>query len=328
MSLKDKIIGQLGFGSAPLGNAFRSIPEDEAAATVQAAWDAGIRYFDTAPLYGAGLAEERLGLALSNYSRDQFTLSSKVGRLISDEARDSSYKGDFEFGKPNKIITDYSADATLRSIESSLQRLKMDRLDVVYVHDPAQDAHGDQWIEHYNVARTGAFKVLARLKEEGVIKAWGLGVNRVEPCELTLDLEESEPDGFLLAGRYSILDHNQPFERLFTKAAKHNAEFVIGGAYSSGVLVGGKHFNYREAPPQVLARVQDVQTLARSFDVDIKSAALQFVIAHPLVAAVIPGSSKPSRIGEDISAFKAVVPDEFWAAMKAHGYIAEQCPTP
>ena len=215
MSLKDKLPGALGFGTAPLGNMFRAIPEEEAQATVHAAWDAGVRYFDTAPFYGSGLSEIRLGEALKQYNRDDYVLSSKVGRVILDEVEDAAARdlgeksGVFEHGRPNKIVNDYSADATLRSIEDSLKRLQTDRLDIVWVHDIAQDFYGDQWLEYFNQARTGAFKVLTRLREEGVIKGWGLGVNKVEPCELTLDLTEAQPDGFLLAGRYTLLDHER-----------------------------------------------------------------------------------------------------------------------
>lgn len=322
MSLKDTIKGQLGFGSAPLGNMFRTITEEEAAATVQAAWDQGIRYFDTAPVYGAGLSELRLGKALAGVNRDEFTLSTKVGRLISDEQQQGERSGPFSFGLANKVVTDYSADATMRSIENSLERLGTDRIDIVFVHDIAQDAHGDEWVEHFNIARKGAFRALARLKTEGVIKAWGLGVNRVEPCEMTLDLTEAQPDGFLLAGRYTLLDHNQPLQRLFEKARQHNAEFVVGGPYSSGVLVGGKHFEYADASPEMLEKVRRIQELANRFNVDIKSAALQFALAEPLVAAVIPGASRPSRIAEDVKALKAKVPNEFWQAMRQDGFIA------
>ena len=328
MSLKDKIIGQLGFGTAPLGNMFRALDEDEAAATVAAAWDQGIRFFDTAPLYGAGLSETRLGQALAHHARDTYTLSTKVGRLVSDEVHANAGSGPFSLGNPNKMLSDYSADATLRSIESSLQRLGTDRLDIVFVHDVAQDTHGDEWIEHFNIARKGAFKALTRLKEEGVIKAWGLGVNRVEPCELLLDLEAFEPDGFLLAGRYTLLDHEQPLQRLFTKAQAAGAEFVAGGPYSSGVLVGGKHFEYQPASAAMLDKVAKIHAIAQHYQVDIKAAALQFALANPLVAAVIPGASRPSRITEDTQAVKATVPFAFWQALKEQSFIAANAPTP
>jgi D-threo-aldose 1-dehydrogenase len=201
-------------------------------------------------------------------------------------------------------------------------------MDIVFVHDVAQDTHGDEWIEHFNVARKGAFKALTRLKEEGVIKAWGLGVNRVEPCELTLDLDDVRPDGFLLAGRYTLLDHEQPLQRLFAKAKAKDAEFVAGGPYSSGVLVGGKHFEYQEASAVMLEKVKHIHEIARRFNVDIKAAALQFPLANPLVAAVIPGASRPSRIAEDTQAIKELIPPGFWQAMRDRGFISPNAPTP
>jgi D-threo-aldose 1-dehydrogenase len=328
MSFKDQIIGKLGFGAAPLGNMFRAIDEEEAAATVDAAWEHGIRYFDTAPVYGAGLSETRLGKALAKHKRDQYTLSTKVGRLISNELHFSPRAGAFSQGNANKILSDYSADATMRSIESSLDRLGTDRLDIVFVHDVAPDAHGDEWIEHFNIARKGAFKTLTRLKEEGVINAWGLGVNRFEPCELTLDLDEVRPDGFLLAGRYTLLDHDQPLQRLFAKAQSKNAEFVAGGPYSSGVLVGGSHFEYQPASVQMLEKVKKIHELARQWGVDIKAAALQFPLANPLFASVIPGASRPSRIAEDTYAITAHVPQDFWLAMRDQGFISPNAPIP
>ncbi|GAB1794552.1 hypothetical protein PMEGAS228_10700 [Priestia megaterium] len=242
--MREILQGKLGFGTAPLGNMYRNIPEEEAIATVDAAWESGIRYFDAAPLYGAGLAEMRLGEALSKRNRDEYVLSTKVGRVISDELEDTSSRdmgekgGLFEFGRKNKIINDYSADATLRSIEQSLNRLKTDRLDFVYIHDVAQDFYGDEWVGQFESARTGAFRVLTRLREEGVIKGWGLGVNRVEPIEIMLELEEAKPDVSLLAGRYTLLDHERALQRVMPEAVKHNMDIVVGGPYSSGVLAG------------------------------------------------------------------------------------------
>ncbi|NWD51490.1 aldo/keto reductase [Pseudomonas gingeri] len=334
MSLKNLLPGVLGFGTAPLGNMFRAIPEDEAQATVDAVWAQGVRYFDTAPFYGSGLSEIRLGEALARYPRDQYVLSSKVGRVILDEvedvaARDLGEKaGVFAHGRPNKIVNDYSADATLRSIEDSLKRLGTDRLDIVWVHDIAQDFYGDEWLEYFNVARKGAFRVLTRLREEGVIKAWGLGVNKVEPCELTLHLTEAQPDGFLLAGRYTLLDHERALQRLMPEAAAQNVDIVVGGPYSSGVLAGGTNFEYQPASPQILAKVERIKAIARDFGVDIKAAALQFSLANPAVAAVIPGSSRPGRIAEDVAALQAKIPAEFWQALRSAGLVAGNAPLP
>ncbi|WP_342762151.1 aldo/keto reductase [Bacillus sp. BR3(2024)] len=332
--MKDLLKGTLGFGTAPLGNMYRSIPEEEAMATVDAAWDNGVRYFDTAPLYGSGLAEIRLGEALSKRNRDEYFLSTKVGRIISDVLEDPSTRdlgekgGLFEFGRKNKIINDYSADATLRSIEDSLKRLKTDRLDFVYIHDVAQDFYGDEWISQFEIARTGAFRALTQLRDEGVIKGWGLGVNKVESIELMLDLEESKPNVSLLAGRYSLLDHERALERVMPAAVKNNMDIVVGGPYSSGVLAGGAHFEYQKASPEIIAKVNKMKNLADRHGISIKAAALQFALANPAVAAVIPGASKPERIAEDQAALKTVIPVAFWEEMREQKLVAANAPLP
>ncbi len=334
MSIREHLMGvPLGFGAAPLGNMFRNIPEEEAIATVEAAWQQGIRYFDTAPFYGAGLSEIRLGKALAKHKRGDYVLSSKVGRLILDEVetgkRDQGEKaGLFEFGRPNRVIYDYSADGTLRSIEDSLKRLGIDRLDFVWVHDISQDFHGDEWLGYFEAARKGAFRALTRLREQKVIKGWGLGVNRVEPCELTLDLTEAQPDGFLLAGRYTLLDHERALQRLMPAAAAKKVDVVIGGPYSSGVLVGGAHFEYQKAPPEILAKVARIKAIADRHQVPIKAAALKFSLAHPASAAVIPGASRPERIAEDHAALAAIIPDDFWHELREQRLVAPNAPLP
>ena len=332
--MKDLLKGTLGFGTAPLGNMYRNIPEEEAIATVDAAWDNGVRYFDTAPLYGSGLAEIRLGEALSKRNRDEYFLSTKVGRIILDELEDPSTRdlgekgGLFEFGRKNKIINDYSADATLRSIEDSLKRLKTDRLDFVYIHDVAQDFYGDEWISQFEIARTGAFRALTQLRDEGVIKGWGLGVNKVEAIELMLDLEEAKPNVSLLAGRYSLLDHERALERVMPAAVKNNMDIVVGGPYSSGILAGGAHFEYQKASPEIIAKVNKMKNLADRHGISIKAAALQFSLANPAVAAVIPGASKPERIAEDQAALKTVIPAAFWEEMREQKLVAVNAPLP
>ncbi|KXY81330.1 MULTISPECIES: aldo/keto reductase [Bacillus] len=332
--MKDLLKGTLGFGTAPLGNMYRNIPEEEAIATVDAAWENGVRYFDTAPLYGSGLAEIRLGEALSKRNRDEYFLSTKVGRIILDELEDPSTRdlgekgGLFEFGRKNKIINDYSADATLRSIEDSLKRLKTDRLDFVYIHDVAQDFYGDEWISQFEIARTGAFRALTQLRDEGVIKGWGLGVNKVESIELMLDLEEAKPNVSLLAGRYSLLDHERALERVMPAAVKNNMGIVVGGPYSSGVLAGGAHFEYQKASPEIIAKVNKMKNLADRHGISIKAAALQFALANPAVAAVIPGASKPERIAEDQAALKTVIPAAFWEEMREQKLVAAHAPLP
>ncbi|AYE49851.1 aldo/keto reductase [Priestia megaterium] len=332
--MREILQGKLGFGTAPLGNMYRNIPEEEAIATVDAAWESGIRYFDAAPLYGAGLAEMRLGEALSKRNRDEYVLSTKVGRVISDELEDTSSRdmgekgGLFEFGRKNKIINDYSADATLRSVEQSLNRLKTDRLDFVYIHDVAQDFYGDEWVGQFESARTGAFRVLTRLREEGVIKGWGLGVNRVEPIEIMLELEEAKPDVSLLAGRYTLLDHERALQRVMPEAVKHNMDIVVGGPYSSGVLAGGTHFEYQKASSDIMEKVEKIKAIADRHQISIKAAAVQFSLANPAVAAVIPGASRPERIAEDKAALNTVIPAAFWEEMREQQLVASYAPLP
>src|SRR5262245_48595154 len=312
---------------------FRNIPDDEAAATVDAAWQQGTRYFDTAPFYGAGLSEIRLGKALAKHKRDEYVLSSKVGRLILDEidteARNFGEKGDlFKFGRPSRIVYDYSEKGALQSIKDSLKRLGVDRLDFVWIHDVARDFHGDEWLAQFEIARKGAFRALTALREQGVIKAWGLGTNRVEPCELAIDMTEIRPDAFLLAGRYTLLDHELALQRLMPAAAAKNVAIVVGGPYSSGVLAGGTHFEYQQASPEILAKVERIKSIAQRYQIPIKAAALQFSLAHPASAAIIPGASRPDRIAEDHAALRAAIPDDFWREMRQQGLVAPNAPLP
>jgi D-threo-aldose 1-dehydrogenase len=334
MNIRNALLNSpLGFGGAPLGNMFRNIPEAEALATVEYAWEQGIRFFDTAPFYGAGLSEIRMGKVLAQHPRSEYVLSTKVGRLILEESetgtRDSGEKGGlFEFGRPNKVINDYSADGTIKSIEDSLDRMRIDRIDFVWIHDIAQDFYGDEWLARFEEARTGAFRALTRLRDQGVIKAWGLGVNRVEPCELALALSESQPDAFLLAGRYTLLDHEHALERLMPAAARQGVGIVVGGPYSSGVLVGGTHFEYQQASPEILQKVAAIKSIAQRHAVSMKAAGLQFSLAHPASVAVIPGASKPDRIREDRAALTETIPADFWHDLREQSLVAPTAPLP
>ncbi|MEE4598025.1 aldo/keto reductase [Streptomyces sp. DSM 41524] len=333
MSLKKILPGRLGFGTAPLGNMFRAVPDEEAQATVEAAWDQGIRYYDTAPFYGAGLAEQRLGQVLSTKPRDSYVLSTKVGRVILDEVEtdvpDFGEKGGlFEHGNPNKVLHEWTADATERSIEGSLRRMGVDRFDILWVHDIAQDFHGDAWVQKFEEARTGAFRVLSRLRDEGVIKAWGLGVNKTEPIEMTLALDEPKPDGFLLAGRYTLLDHAHALQRLLPMAQERDVDMVVGGPYSSGILAGGTHFEYQQAPPEIIEKVKRLKALVDKHGISIKAAALQFSLAHPVAAAVIPGATRPSHVAEDVAALHETVPAAFWHDLRAAGLVSPAAPLP
>jgi len=333
MTIKDILPSRIGFGAAPLGNMFRAIPEAEAIATVEAAWNDGIRFFDNAPFYGAGLAEIRMGEALAGKPRDEYVIATKVGRIVLDEVDEAAAAragkgGVFSHGRTNRVVNDYSADATLRSIEDSLKRLKTDRIDIAWVHDIAQDFYRDEWLAMFEAARTGAFRALDRLRDEGVIKAWGIGVNRVEPIEVLLELEEPRPDGFLLAGRYALLDHDRALQRVMPAVAERGLGIVVGGPYSSGALVGGPNFEYAPATPAILDKVARIKAIADRHGVSMKAAGLHFALANPAVAAVIPGASQPSRIAEDSAALAETVPAAFWRDLRATGLVNPAAPLP
>ncbi|MCK6255326.1 aldo/keto reductase [Fictibacillus sp. KIGAM418] len=320
------IKGKLGLGTAPLGNMFREVPEEEARKTIETAWDLGIRYFDTAAFYGAGLAELRLGEVLSKYNRDDYFLSTKVGRVIEDETEEK--EGMFEHGRKNKITTDYSEDATLRSVEQSLERLKTDRLDFVYVHDVSPDFLGDEWVTQFDIARKGAFRVLSRLRDEGVIKSWGLGVNRTEPIELAIELEETRPDISLQATHYTLLNHEHALLKLMPRATEKNVNIVVGAPFNSGVLVGGNHFDYGDVPDEIASKANQIKQIAEKHQVSIKAAALQFSMAHPAVAAVIPGSTRVEHVKEDVAASREEIPSDFWKELKEQNLVSPNAPLP
>lgn len=335
MSIRNTLLaGPLGFGTAPLGNMFRNIPEDEAEATVDAAWAAGIRFFDTAPFYGAGLSEIRLGKALKKYPREEYVIATKVGRLVLDELVDTSErtfgeKGNiFKDGNANAIRYDYTADGVRQSISDSLGRMEMDHLDYIFVHDLAQDFHGDAWISKFEEALNGAFPILEKLRDDGVIKSWGQGTNKVEPIEIGLELEGPRADGTLLAGRYTILDHETALQRLMPLAVKKKVDVIVGGPYNSGALVGGKHFEYGAIPPAIAEKVKKITTLCAAYNVPVKAAALQFSLAHPAVVATVPGSSKPSRIAEDVNALAFRIPRAFWKDLRSSGAVSSLAPLP
>jgi D-threo-aldose 1-dehydrogenase len=316
--------GPLGFGGAPLGNMFDVVDEGTADAALTAAWETGVRYFDTAPHYGSGLSEHRFGAVLRRHRRDEFVLSSKVGRLLRPDPSQPE-NPPFVDGLPFRVEMDYSYDATLRSIEDSLQRLGLAQIDIAFVHDVAADHLGDAWEEHFEVARAGAFRALSELRDQGVIKGWGLGVNLTEPCVRAL--EQADPDVFLLAGRYSLL--NQPaLDRLFPMCAERGVHVVIGGPYNSGLLAGGRNFEYQEAPAEMIAKRDRIAVICERHGADIRSAALHFCAAHPVVAAIIPGAKRPEKVNENARLMAAMVPAAVWDELRHEGLIPADAPVP
>jgi D-threo-aldose 1-dehydrogenase len=319
------ISGPIGMGGAPLGNLFDRIPEDVAAATVQAGWDAGIRHFDTAPHYGAGLSELRMGAVLRQQKRDDFWLSTKIGRVLQPAQDVPEHDQGFVGALPFRRRVDYSAAGTVRSIEDSMQRLGMSRVDIVYIHDVSEDWHGAAWTERFREAMEGAAKVLTQMRERGEIRAWGLGVNLVEPCLAAL--EQAQPDVFLVAGRYTLLDHTA-LDRLFPACAAKGARVVLGGPYNSGLLAGGTTFNYETAAPEMAARARAIGAVCARHGVDLKAASLQFCAAHPVVATVIPGARTPAEVRQNVAMMQAPIPGALWAELKREGLLPERAPTP
>lgn len=316
--------GPLGFGGAPLGNMFDVVDEETAETALVAAWDSGVRYFDTAPHYGSGLSEHRFGTVLRRYPREAFVLSTKVGRLL---RRDPSRPENppFKQGLPFRVAPDYSYDATMRSIEDSYQRLGLAQIDIAFVHDLAADHLGEAWEEQFEVARTGAFRALTELRDQGVIKGWGLGVNLTEPCVRAL--EQADPDVFLLAGRYSLL--NQPaLDQLFPMCAERGVHVVIGGPYNSGLLAGGRTFDYQDAPADMVDKRDRISAICTRHDVDIRSAALQFCAAHQVVAAIIPGAKHPEKVRDNARLMRAAIPATLWDELRSERLIPEDAPVP
>jgi len=315
----------LGFGGAPLGNMFHAVDEDQAQATLAAAWQAGIRYYDTSPHYGAGLSEARFGQFLRGKPRDEFLLSTKVGRLLQPTDAPENAKP-FVNELANQRIIDYSADGARRSIEDSLERLGVDRIDVVFIHDVSEDQHGPKWREYFAEAMQGAAPALTRMREEGLIGGWGLGVNLVEPCRLAL--EQADPDVFLLAGRYTLLDHREALDTLFPRCAERQVGIVVGGPFNSGVLAGGEHYEYDRVPDAVRQQTARLLAVSERYGVDIRAAALQFCLANPVVQSVIPGSASPQRPAQYRQQLGESIPAAFWEALREEGIVPGDAPLP
>jgi D-threo-aldose 1-dehydrogenase len=323
---------RFGMGGVPLGNEFAVVTDRDAYATIEAAWNAGVRYYDMAPWYGLGLAERRYGSFLHNKSRSEFVLSSKVGKLLraSKTAKNKEY---FPFSpSPNDVIYDYTASGMRRSIEDSLQRLGMDSLDIVFVHDLSPDNKylPTPWQEQFEIARKGAFPELTRMREEGLIKGWGIGVNRPEPI-LRL-LEVADPDVCLLASQYSLIDHRNALDQVFPAARAKGVSFVIGSSLNAGFISGSPRYNYGKEsykiPPAFLEKRKRLREVAGNHGVDLRTAALQFSAAPNVAAALVVGASSEQQILADYTSMQTRIPAEFWAELKAQHLIEENAPVP
>ncbi len=319
---------ELGFGTAPLGNIYRPITDDDADETLAAAWDSGIRYFDTAPLYGRGLAETRLNHFLRSKPRDGYTLSTKVGRLLKRTTRDKLAGAIHYFDTPaREIVFDYSYDGIMRSVDASLERLGADRFDILFCHDLGADTHGTREASDQCLAEflNGGYKALDKLRNEGVVHAIGAGCNEWEVCEKLATA--ADVDIFLLAGRYTLLEQGA-LATFLPLCKKNGIGVVAGGPLNSGILAGGSTYNYRPAPPDVVARTAMIKAVCAKHGVDTVAAALRFPLAHPVVVATLFGGVSGAEVFANTATFATKLPTALWADLKTQGLLEATAPTP
>jgi D-threo-aldose 1-dehydrogenase len=318
-------VTRLGFGGASIGGLFSAVSDDDAIATIEHAWELGIRTFDVAPLYGFGAAERRMGAGLAGRPRDEFVLETKVGRLVRPldaipvgadvDDQDANYAR----VEPVGLVFDYSADGVRRSIEESLGRLGLDRIDIALIHDPD---------DHWEAAIDGAWPALARMREEGTIRAVGAGMN--QSAMLARFARAGDFDVFLLAGRYTLLDQ-QALTELLPLCVERGVAVFVGGVMNSGVLADprpGSRFNYQPAPAAVVERARRLAAVCERHAVPLRAAAIQFPLAHPAVRSLIAGVRRIDHLDEYPELMRRPIPEDLWAELRAEGLIAPEVPVP
>ena len=312
-------VGPLSFGTAPIGNLGRVVGDDEWPGALAAAWEAGVRYFDTAPHYGLGLAERRLAEGLAGHPRDQFIVSTKVGRRLEPASSDAMDDEGFAVPATHVRVRDYSRDGVLASLEASLDRLGLDRVDMLLVHDPD---------EHYREALDGAFPALEELRSQGVITSYGAGMNQAEM--LADFVRETDLDVVMLAGRYTLLEQGA-LDDLLPECSKRDVSVIAAGVFNSGLLARnrpreGVTYNYEPAPPELIARVHRIADVLERHDTSLPVAAAQFALAHPTVATVCLGARSATQVDRNAALFDEPVPDAAWSELVAEGLLRAEAP--
>ena len=326
--LKEK----LGLGGVAIGNGFKVMTDKEAEQTLEAAWDAGVRYYDTSPWYGLGLSERRFGHFLHNQKREDYILTTKVGRVLT--ATNKTPETMWKDPAPFDYKYDYSAEAVRRSIEDSLQRLGVERIDYVFIHDLSPD-HNDEyeegttWLDHFEIAKKGAMPELTKMREEGLIKGWGLGVNTIEPIIKTLEETDANPDLFLSAIQYSLVNHKKSLDELFPVIKKHEVGLIAAAPFNAGLLSGKDRYNYSgDMPEEKVKKLEGIKKIAKEHGVDLSTAAIQFSYAPKIVNTVLAGASKPEQVRENFRAFEVKIPTEFWQDLKNKDLIDQRAEVP
>ena len=328
-------VTQMGMGGAALGNLYTVVEDIVSTETITSAYSAGIRYFDTAPLYGYGRSENRLGSGLSRYKRDEFVISSKVGYSLLPRTEEEPPESPFVDVPPLDKAFDFSRDAVLRSIEESLKRLQTDRIDVLFIHDPDEgisiqpDFDDPYAISHFAKVMDQVYPALDELRAQKVVKAVGVAMNQ---WQMLYDFAvEGDFDCFLLAGRYTLLEQ-APALKFLPRCEEKNIRVVIGGPYNSGILatgaVEGAYYNYLPATPEVLDRTRRIQEVCVRHNVSLQAAALQFPFGHPSIASVIPGARSAAEIESNVAFFEEPIPAEFWTELRDHSLVAGEAPLP
>jgi len=327
-------IGAWGFGGAAIGNLYRPVSEADAFDTVRAAFNAGVRYFDTAPHYGFGLSEKRLGSALASIDpRQSAIVSTKVGRRLAPRpyADLTQPRQGFVSPEPFESEFDYGYDAVMYSYEDSRKKLKRDRIDILYVHDLGRRTHGEAHAERFAEFMKGGYRAMRELRDSGAVGAIGLGVNEWEICEEAL--AHGDYDVMLLAGRYTLLEQSA-LETFLPLCARRGVSIVVGGPYNSGILARGVRgqsnlvYDYEPAPSHIIARVADIEAVCERHAVILPAAALQFPLAHPQVACVIPGMNSPAEVARAKEYLNTPIPAAFWRALRERKLIRPDAPVP
>jgi D-threo-aldose 1-dehydrogenase len=322
-----------GLGGAPLGNLFAPVAQEAAIALIGHAWSGGVRYFDTAPHYGSGLSERRFGAALSGIARDSYVLSTKVGRRLAPDPKAPREQHGYVDVPPFVQRWDYSYDGTLACVEESLARLGVGRIDYVFIHDVAPDAHGANASARFAEAMDGAVPALTRLKAQGAIAGFGLGVNL---CQVCVDaLAHADLDVLLVAGRYTLLDQSALAE-LLPRCLARGTRVIVGGPFNSGILATGARpadgrppfFDYQPAPPEIIERAAAIERLCADHAVPPKAAALQFPRGHPAVACVLAGARTTMELDENLAMLAHPVPAAFWRDLRAAALVHPDAPLP
>lgn len=325
----DLDVTAFAFGTAPVGNIFAEIDEDTSTAMFETSWQAGVRFYDTAPMYGHGLSEIRTGQALRWKQRDDFVLASKVGRVLHPAKRSSINFAPWVNAAPFAIEFDYSYDGTMRSFEDSLQRMALERMDIVFIHDIDVFTRGKDQPEVFKQAMDGCYRALESLRSQGVVKAIGVGVNEWEVCHAALQMHDF--DCFLLAGRYTLLEQDA-LNDFLPLCEQRGAAVLVGGGFNSGILATGAKpgakYNYAPAPSHIMDKVAKIEAVCAEFNVPLPAAALQFVVAHPAVPSFCAGTRTVAQLEQNLAWFSHPIPAAFWAELKSRGLLRDDAPVP